>query len=171
MEEKTVFDLDGFDQVWRRVNGGAPSLPPLPQSTGAESLRSFIERAAEAAAFYTALAARSGSAARPLHRLAGAERSLHLLSVSERVHLRRLQVEYFLQVGDTCAPSRSCPMRGSVLGDLRKAYLGELANAERYRRAAQAAETAELAALYAELSEAETAHAAALRTLIAAALA
>ena len=62
-------------------------------------------------------------------------------------------------------------MRGSVLGDLRKAYLGELANAERYRRAAQAAETAELAALYAELSEAETAHAAALRTLIAAALA
>lgn len=161
MEEKTVFDLDGFDQVWRRVNGGAPSLPPLPQSTGAESLRSFIERAAEAAAFYTALAARSGSAARTLHRLEGAERA----------HLRRLQVEYFLQVGDTCAPSRSCPMRGSVLGDLRKAYLGELANAERYRRAAQAAETAELAALYAELSEAETAHAAALRTLIAAALA
>lgn len=161
MEEKTVFDLDGFDQVWRRVNGGAPSLPPLPQSTGAESLRSFIERAAEAAAFYTALAARSGSAARTLHRLARAERA----------HLRRLQVEYFLQVGDTCAPSRSCPMRGSVLGDLRKAYLGELANAERYRRAAQAAETAELAALYAELSEAETAHAAALRTLIASALA
>lgn len=161
MEEKTVFDLDGFDQVWRRVNGGAPSLPPLPQSTGAESLRSFIERAAEAAAFYTALSARSGSAARTLQRLAGAERA----------HLRRLQVEYFLQVGDTCAPSRSCPMRGSVLGDLRKAYLGELANAERYRRAAQAAETAELAALYAELSEAETAHAAALRTLIAAALA
>lgn len=161
MEEKTVFDLDGFDQVWRRVNGGAPSLPPLPQSTGAESLRSFIERAAEAAAFYTALAAHSGSAARTLHRLAEAERA----------HLRRLQVEYFLQVGDTCAPSRSCPMRGSVLGDLRKAYLGELANAERYRRAAQAAETAELAALYAELSEAETAHAAALRTLIAAALA
>ena len=132
MEEKTVFDLDGFDQVWRRVNGGAPSLPPLPQSTGAESLRSFIERAAEAAAFYTALAARSGSAARTLHRLAGAERA----------HLRRLQVEYFLQVGDTCAPSRSCPMHGSVLGDLRKAYLSELANAERYRRAAQAAETA-----------------------------
>lgn len=161
MEEKTVFDLDGFDQVWRRVNGGAPSLPPLPQSTGAESLRSFIERAAEAAAFYTALAARSGSTARTLQRLVGAERA----------HLRRLQVEYFLQVGDTCAPSRSCPMRGSVLGDLRKAYLGELANAERYRRAAQAAETAELAALYAELSEAETAHAAALRTLIAAALA
>lgn len=161
MEEKTVFDLDGFDQVWRRVNGGAPSLPPLPQSTGAETLRSFIERAAEAAAFYTALAARSGSAARTLHQLVGAERA----------HLRRLQVEYFLQVGDTCAPSRSCPMRGSVLGDLRKAYLGELANAERYRRAAQAAETAELAALYAELSEAETAHAAALRTLIAAALA
>ena len=161
MEEKTVFDLDGFDQVWRRVNGGAPSLPPLPQSTGAESLRSFIERAAEAAAFYTALAARSGSAARTLHRLAGAERA----------HLRRLQVEYFLQVGDTCAPSRSCLMRGSVLGDLRKAYLGELANAERYRRAAQAAETAELAALYAELSEAEATHAAALRTLIAAALA
>ena len=136
-------------------------MPPLPQSTGAESLRSFIERAAEAAAFYTALAARSGSAARTLHRLAGAKRA----------HLRRLQVEYFLQVGDTCAPSRSCPMHGSVLGDLRKAYLSELANAERYRRAAQAAETAELAALYAELSEAEATHAAALRTPIAAALA
>lgn len=161
MEEKTVFDLGGFDQVWRRVNGGAPSLPPQPQSTGAESLRSFIERAAEAAAFYTALAARSGGASRTLLRLAA----------EEREHLRRLQVEYFLQNGDTCAPSRSCPMRGSVLSDLRKAYLGELANAERFRNAAQSAETAELAALYAELAKAETAHAAALRSLIAAAMA
>lgn len=161
MEEKTVFDLGGFDQVWRRVNGGAPSLPPQPQSTGTASLRSFIERASEAAAFYTALSARSGGAMRTLRRLAA----------EEQEHLRRLQVEYFLQEGDTCAPSRSCPMRGSVLGDLRRAYLGELANAERFRVAAQAAGTPELAALYIELAKAETVHAATLRSLIAAAMA
>lgn len=161
MEEKTVFDLGGFDQVWRRVNGGAPSLPPQPQSTGAATLRSFIERASEAAAFYAALSARSGGAMRTLRRLAA----------EEREHLRRLQVEYFLKSGDTCAPGRSCPMRGSVLGDLRKAYLGELANAEQFRSAAQTAETPELAALYRELAEAEAAHAAALRGLIAAAMA
>lgn len=161
MEEKTVFDLGGFDQVWRRVNGGAPSLPPQPQSTGAVTLRSFIERASAAAAFYSALSARSSSVMRTLRRLA----------VEEREHMRRLQVEYFLIKGDTCAPSRSCPVRGSVLGDLRKAYLGELANAEQFRSAVQTAETPELAALYAELAEAETRHAAALRGLIAAAMA
>lgn len=161
MEEKTVFDLDGFDEVWRRVNSGAPSLPPQPQSTSTASLRSFIERASEAAAFYAALSARSGSASRTLQRLAA----------EEREHLRRLQVEYFLKNGDTCAPCRSCPMRGSVLGDLRKAYLGELENAERFRTAVQTAETPELAALYTELAKAETAHAEALRSLITAAMA
>lgn len=161
MAEKTVFDLGCFDQVWRRVNSGAPSLPPQPQSTGAESLRSFIERAAETAAFYTALAARSGAASRTLQRLAA----------EEREHLRRLQVEYFLKNGDTCAPCRSCPVLGSVLGDLRKSYLGELANAERFRNAAQAAETEELAALYMELAKAETTHAATLRSLIVSAMA
>lgn len=161
MAEKTAFDLGGFDQVWRRVNGGAPSLPPQPQSTDAESVRSFIERAAEAAAFYTALAARSGTASHMLKRLAA----------EEREHLRRLQVEYFLKNGDTCAPCRSCLVHGSVLGDLRKAYLGEQENAERFRSAAQTAETEELAALYMELAKAETAHAATLRRLIASSMA
>lgn len=82
-----------------------------------------------------------------------------------------MQLEYFLQTGDTLSPCRSCPVRGSVLGDLRKAYLGEQRNAEHYRNAVQTEENAALAALYTELAEAETAHAAALRNLIAAAMA
>lgn len=179
MEEKAVLDSAGFAAVWRRVRAALPeasgaTVPasPAPAQADAEpaaptgadtdmdTLRGFVACAARAAAFYEALAARSCGASAALRRLAGAERE----------QLRRLQLELFLHSGDTLAPARSCPVRGGVLEGLRAAWLAERENAARYQAAAQRAPTQELTALYGALAASETAHAATLHGLIAAAL-
>ena len=156
MDEINNAVLEGFAEVWQRVRGQSPA----PRRDDAQMLRRLIEQTAEAAAFEQSLA----------RRCAGAARRLRALADETCARLRRLQAAYFLQTGDTLAPGRSCPVAGSVLGDLRRACLSAQERAACARDAAGCTRSEPLAALFADLAEEETMHSEALRALIAAAL-
>jgi hypothetical protein len=161
MDDDILRSLESFERVWKRVSVTPEGPPEPPRPDDAALLRQFIEAEAADTAFYAALAKRCTGKGRGV---------LTKLSAQERCHLRRLQMEYFLLTGDSCAPPHSCPAPGGTLSALRMAYLDELAGGEQYLDAAGHTANANLQALYIELAEDERCHAVLLRELIGQAL-
>ena len=154
--DEQMFDLNGFDRIWQRVQGA----PSRPERDDAAVLRRFLDGTAEAAAFEERLARRTAGVARQLQQL-------HRETL-RRLHM--LQTAYFLLTGDTYAPAESCPVQGGILTDLRKDYLRAQERAGQYRAAGTATDREALATLYEELAELEAAHAASLHRLFGQAL-
>lgn len=154
--DEWIMTQASFDRLWARVQGAEAAASSVPERDDAAVLRRFLDETAEALAFETRLARRSG----------GARGSLAALCRETRGRLGRLRAAYFLLTGERVCPPEVCPVCGDWLGDLRRAYLSARRRADAYRLAASESCPEELGALYAALAEEETAHAASLRGLI-----
>lgn len=146
------FTLDGFEEIWARVQGFEEELPP-PEPERADPLLRFLEQEAESAAFERELCCRLQSM-EPLHRCTcerfGLLRSLWFLKTGERFSLK----------------SKCCTLRGPLLQDLRKDYLAVSDRADRYAAAAMESADPELRETYADLSKQSREHAERLKTII-----
>ena len=140
MDENWAETLSGFDAVWQRVQG---RQPPEEAPRNAPGMAELIRGEAEGARYYTALArlctGRSADA-------------FAAMAAECRRSLKRLQTEFFLETGDTCAVGRESLPCDGALGYLRRAYLREGRAAQDYLRASASAEGEALRLLYGELS-------------------
>ncbi|MEG1789631.1 MAG: ferritin family protein [Oscillospiraceae bacterium] len=156
MDGDMMRGLENFDRVWSRVTGEACRTAEPPVHDDIPTLREFINDEARDAGYYALLS----------RRMPGAARTLMCISRDERVHLRELQVEYFLLCGDSSPTCESCPLFCGTLKALRMAYGSECAGAAAYLKAAEETGSECLRALYREHAADETRHAEILRELI-----
>ena len=143
------YSLEGFEQIWARVQGAPAPEQPDPD---AELLR-FLEQEAECTVFERCLAGRYPG-----------------LEALRRATCRRFQAlreAWFLRTGERFSPAKQCcVLQGSVLQDLRRDYLKTKERAERYAAAAGAASDEELCALYAALARETAEHAEKVKKII-----
>ncbi len=146
------FKLEGFEEIWARVQGTLlPEEPAAPER--ADPLLRFLEQEAESAAFERALSCRC-LGLEPLHR-----------RTCERFQL--LRSLWFLKTGERFSlQSRCCTLRGPLLQDLRKDYLAVSERAKAYAEAAERTPDRSLGETYAALSEQSREHAERLKTII-----
>ena len=151
MEHMPENEFESFARVWDRVLGVAP--PPAADAPSA--LRALMDAERSSQLLYTALLRRCAQQSRAV---------LTKLADDEARHLRALQLEYFLLLGECYSPAERHPEQQGILSALRMAYLGEKKSGAEYLAAAE--REAERAPLYRALAGEELCHAEALRKLI-----
>lgn len=150
--EMNELTLDGFEEIWARVQG-APPEPQRSAPEDGETLRRFLEQEAENAAFERALSCRMQSM-EPLHRC-----------TCDRFCL--LRSLWFLRTGERFTlESKCCTLRGPLLQDLRKDYLAVSDRAERYAAAAAQTADPELRETFVDLAERTAEHRERLKKII-----
>lgn len=141
--------LEGFEQIWARVQGAAAPEQPDPDGV----LLRFLEQEAECAVFEACLAGRCPE--------------LELLRRSTCRRFRALREAWFLRTGERYSPAKQCcVLQGSVLQDLRKDYLKAKERTDGYAAVAGAASDEELCALYAALARETAEHAEKVKKII-----
>ena len=129
MKQEELEILDRFDTVWQRVMGETP-----PRTAPAETVsgEGWLERLMEETLQCWQEAMAFGQ------RTAGEiSRQLLALAAVARRQFRQMQVEYFLQTGDTYPAERPVPRPAELLTGLRLLYLRELALADAFADAGQ----------------------------------
>ena len=171
MESVPQKEWEGFEEVWRRVvdAGEEPRAVPWgrdaatpterPKADSPKLLRELMDAERAAQLFYTALSKRCADRGRS---------ALTRMAWNEGNHLRELQLEYFLLLGENYVPIESCPRQTDVLNALRMAYLSEKKSGAEYLAAAEQDDSR--AELYRKLAGEEMCHAETLRKLIEKAL-
>lgn len=155
--------LAGFDALWRRVRGAdrprdtTAEEAPAPGFQEEQTLQAFIREELCAAAFDSALA----------RMLQGSGRTVLLAQAGEaKRRARRLQAEYFILTGLSCAPGNGGRPVSGKLASLRDAMLREERLSRRYARAAALTAVPGVQPLYTDYAAASAAHAQALRGLL-----
>ena len=161
-------EFEGFERVWRRVMGAKPDgEEPLPWEGGgavvaeqappdpAKTLRALMDAERASYLFYTALLRRCAQQGRV---------ALTRLAADEARHLKELQLEHFLLLGEAYTPAEGYQKQPGILNALRTAYLSEKKSVAEYLAAAE--QEAERAPLYRALAAEEMGHAEVLRKLI-----
>ncbi len=151
MLNETKNALEGFEEVWSRVSGGAGDAPDE-----SALLRGFITNAERASELYCLLA----------RRMSGCADALRRLAMEERRTRRCMEGELFLLSGDSFCPAPACPVVHGCLSALRRAYIDELDSARAYREAAKATECPQRQTLYLRTARVEQCHAECLRALV-----
>ena len=148
-----------FERVWERVTA-IDDCSTVPE-TQRQELERFIEAKQCAINLYSAISARSGVKERQIFCQVMAE---------ERRHLKNLQIEYFMLVGDVCMPKPSCVLEHmGLLSMLRGACLDEVSVAQRFMQASDR-RGGELGELYEGIAEDDKRHAQMLKEIICRAL-
>jgi len=145
--------FEDFERIWNRVIGATPE--PRPVQAPEETLRALMDAERARYLFYLALQKRCAQQGRA---------ALMKLAADEARHLKALQLEYFLLLGEAYTPAERCPKQTDILSALRMAYLSEKKSGAEYLAAAE--QEAERAALYRALAAEEMGHAEVLRKLI-----
>lgn len=144
MDEEWMNTLSELKSVWTRVESAAPAESAAPEADESEYLRRAMQREADAAARYTALARLwDGRSAEALRGFAA----------QCRQNLKRLETAYFLCCGDTYVCRQEKLPTDGLLGYLRRAYLEEGDAATQYLRAAAATEQGPQCRLFRELEQ------------------
>ena len=148
------YSLDGFEQIWARVQGTEPVEVPEPTRPDADAaLLRMLEQEAECAAFERCLAERRANL-EPLHRETcerfQALRALWFLRTGERFSLRR----------------KCCTLKGPLLQDLRKDYLNTVERAGQLAAFVEETDDPELRETFAALSLMNARHAERLKAII-----
>ncbi len=134
MESETLHDeyvravLEGFDGVWRRVEGSETNTSPQPRHDPSLCLEQLAGDELRAAAYDRALAG-----------CLGPGKQLLLRHASQAVRrAQRLRAEIFLRTGARISTSESCPRTQGIMDSLREAMLRDEAAAAAYDAAAVA---------------------------------
>jgi len=117
-------NFDGFETVWDRVMQDKVPEKPMDE---ASRLRFFMDKEAEAAAYYQALAQKC-----TLRKNANA---FMAMSGDEQKHLRMLQSAFFLLTGDSYRPKKPVVKQQGMLAMLRSRHQSEIKSAEGYETA------------------------------------
>ena len=131
-------------RVWRRVTGEPEPADTAPPERGDAVLLRFLEEEAADARFYARMAAAASGAA---------ARTFSALASGSRARLRSLRAAYFLETGETFAPSPACALAREPRAALRLRYAEEGSRGEAYRRAADSAGSRALAEMYRRYAE------------------
>lgn len=151
MEEVLNNKLESFERVWQRVvSGGSDCKAPK------DTLRELMDAERASNEFYIALSRLCSNPFRS---------TISKIAADEAQHLRELQLEYYLLVGDSYAPPESCPRLDGVLSALRIAYFAEKKASAEYLAAAEC-DQSERSALYRRIAGEELCHAETLRKMI-----
>ena len=147
----------GFGKVWERVTAVCENEEvPLTRN---QELEMFIAREKGSIDFYK-LMMNSGY-------FRDKQQTLCRILSDERRHLKNLQMEYFMDTGDTLAEPQADYTENSrdALGMLREAYLAESESARLYAAAAMG-RTGDLGELYTANSSDESTHAGILKGMV-----
>ena len=144
----------GFEQVWARVN--ALSVNELPDTTERE-LERFIMAEQHTIAAYQKM----------LQQLKVSDRQLLLqILADEKRHLKNLQMEYFMETGDTCPVHISENKEADgLMASLRRSVLGEKEASAAYSKAAEG-RCEELKSMYKAMAGDEERHSVMLKELL-----
>lgn len=142
MEENWAEALQNVEDVWRRVQGKDTAQP----ESGVEervTMEQLMQSEADGAQQYRLIA---GLAA------GRSAETLQTMAAECRQGLKQLQTEFFMETGDTFVPQKMPMETDGLLGYLRRAYLQEGKNANRYLMAAASAQREPLRQLYGGLA-------------------
>ena len=155
MDEMLKESLDGFDDLWQRVSGGAKTPPE--RDSLEDALLALIHDETCAVAYASALA----------QLFPGEDRTVLRRHAGEaRRHMRRLRAEYFIATGVTAGSNEDCRALDGKLPGLRTALLQADEMAARYENAAKREEWATLRDMFAAFAADEQRRARELRALI-----
>jgi len=143
-----------FERVWARVN--AVTVNELPETPDKE-LERFIQAEINSITAYQKL----------MQQLNPAERQpvLQILA-DEKRHLKNLQMEYFMETGDTCSPKIAGKMNADgLLIFLRRCILAEKEASAAYLKAAEGRHE-ELKSMYRAIGGDEERHSVMLKELL-----
>ena len=144
----------GFEDIWARVT--QVSMQQNPPQTKCSRLERFMDGEMASITFYQDLMCRCSM---------GEKQIIGRILADEKRHMAALQMEYFMETGDSYMPASSPGPRGGMISSFRESSLTEADTCMAYREAAEEC-TGALKQLYIDIAADEERHSAQLRELV-----